>query len=246
MKNNLFIIIQARMTSTRLPKKVLLPLCGKTVLEVVIERLNKYKDNIIIATTDDGSENPILELCKKIDVKVSKGSVNNVLSRYYHSAKEFAATKKDIIVRITSDCPLIDCTMMEKVIDMYINGDYDYVSNRINRTVPVGLDVEVFSFELLEYMYINAKEDFEKEHVTPYIYLSHKDSYKIGSFEENKDNSTYRLTLDEQKDYEAIQEVYKKFNNQTDFSYKDLITMLEKNSYISKINESVKQKQVKE
>ncbi len=94
MKNNLFIIIQARMTSTRLPKKVLLPLCGKTVLEVIIERLNKYKDNIIIATTDDGSETPILELCKKIDVKVSKGSVNNVLSRYYHSAKEFDSYKK--------------------------------------------------------------------------------------------------------------------------------------------------------
>ncbi len=87
--------------------------------------------------------------------------------------KSLTATKKDIIVRITSDCPLIDCTMMEKVIDMYINEDYDYVSNRINRTVPVGLDVEVFSFELLEYMYINAKEDFEKEHVISlYLFIT--------------------------------------------------------------------------
>lgn len=246
MKNNLFIIIQARMTSTRLPKKVMLPLCGKTVLEIVIKRLNKYRNNIIIATTDDGSEAPIVELCKKIDVKVSQGSVNNVLSRYYHSAKKYGATNNDTIVRITSDCPLIDCFMMEKVIDLYNKGNYDYASNRIYRTVPVGLDVEVFGFKLLEHMYYDAQEEFEKEHVTPYIYLSHKDRYKIGSFEDSENNSSYRLTLDEEKDYKAIQEVYKKFDNRIDFSYSELIAMLQENTYISKINESVQQKQLKE
>jgi len=242
MKNNLFIIIQARMTSTRLPKKVMLPLCNKTVLEVVIDRLEKYKNNIIIATTNDGTEEPIINLCKKINVKYSQGSVNNVLERYYQSAKEYGATQNDLIVRITSDCPLIDITMMEKVIEMYKKGNYDYISNRINRTIPVGLDVEILNFELLEQTYLHAKEDFEKEHVTPYIYLSHNKNYNIGSCEEIEDNSQYRLTLDEDKDYEAIKEIYKKFNNSLDFNYNDLISMLRENDYISKINESVKQK----
>lgn len=230
------------MTSTRLPKKVMLPLCNKTVLEVVIDRLEKYKNNIIIATTNDGTEEPIINLCKKINVKYSQGSVNNVLERYYQSAKEYGATQNDLIVRITSDCPLIDITMMEKVIEMYKKGNYDYISNRINRTIPVGLDVEILNFELLEQTYLHAKEDFEKEHVTPYIYLSHNKNYNIGSCEEIEDNSQYRLTLDEDKDYEAIKEIYKKFNNNLDFNYNDLISMLRENDYISKINESVKQK----
>jgi len=243
MQNNLFIIIQARMTSTRLPKKVLLPLCGKTVLEVVIDRLDKYKKNIIIATTDDGSEKPIVDLCKSINVKYFQGSVNNVLQRYYESAKNNGAKNNDIIVRITSDCPLIDATMMEKVIDMYTTKNYDYVSNRIKRTVPVGLDVEVFNFKLLEYVYYNATEEFEKEHVTPYIYLSNKDNFKLGSYEEQEDNSQYRLTLDEEKDYLAIQEVYKKFNNSLNFSYEELISILKENDYIRQINLSVQQKE---
>lgn len=243
MKNNLFIIIQARMTSTRLPKKVMLPLCGKTVLEIVIDRLGKYKNNIIIATTDDGTENPIIEICKKANVKYSKGNTNNVLERYYKSAKEHGAKEHDLIIRITSDCPLIDSFMMEKVISMYNNGNYDYVSNRIKRTVPIGLDVEVFNFKLLEQIYYNATLDFEKEHVTPYVYLSHKNKYKIGSFEDDEDNSHYRLTLDEEKDYIVIKEVYKKFNNSTNFTYKELIRMLQENDYIRQINLSVQQKE---
>lgn len=243
MKDNIFIIIQARMTSTRLSKKVLLPLCGKAVLEVVIDRLTKYKDNIIIATTDDGSEKPIVELCRNLHVKYFQGTINNVLKRYYESAKKHGAKNNDIIVRVTSDCPLIDATMMEKVIDMYKTGSYDYVSNRMKRTVPVGLDVEVFNFKLLEYVYYNASEEFEKEHVTPYIYLSNKDKYKLGSCEEKEDNSDYRLTLDEEKDYLAIKEVYKKFNNSLNFNYEELIAMLKENDYIRQINLSVQQKE---
>lgn len=243
MTHNLYLIIQARMTSTRLPKKVMLPLCGKTVLEVMIDRLGKYRNNIIIATTNDGTEKPIVELCKSIQVKYSQGSVNNVLKRYYKSAKDNGAKDSDMIVRVTSDCPLIDTQIMEKAIDMYKNGNYDYVSNRLNRTIPIGLDVEVFNFQLLEDIYYNASKDFEKEHVTPYIYLSNKEKYKLGSCEEKEDNSHYRLTLDEEKDYLTIKEVYKKFNNSLNFNYEELIAMLKENDYIRQINLSVQQKE---
>lgn len=247
MKNrNLFIIIQARMTSTRLPKKVMLPLCKKSVLEIVMDRLGKYKKNIIIATTDDSSSEPISDLCENLDIKYFKGSTNNVLERYYLSAKKYDAKDEDIIVRITSDCPLIDQSLMEKAIDMFVQGNYDYVSNRINRTIPIGLDVEVFSFAVLKESYNNANEDFEKEHVTPYIYLSNKDKYKIGSCEEQDDNSKYRLTLDEDSDYKAIKEVYSKFGNKIEFSYEELISMLKDNEYIYEINNHVYQKNAKD
>jgi len=242
--NNLHIIIQARMTSTRLPKKVLLPLCDKTVLGILIARLYKYKSNIIIATTNDGTELPIVKFCKKNNIKYYQGNTDNVLERYFLSAKQYDAKDNDLIVRITSDCPLIDSNVMEDVINMYNNGNYDYVSNRLNRTVPVGLDVEVFNFNILEYMHANAILEYEKEHVTPFIYITNKDKYKLGSFEYNVDNSKYRLTLDEKNDYTAIKEIYKKFDNTTKFNYQQLIDMLDNNTYIYDINKNVSQKVV--
>jgi len=245
MQSNIHVIIQARMTSTRLPEKVLLPLCDRTVLEVVINRLKQYKDNVIVATTDDGTEAPIIDLCKRNNIRYYQGSTGDVLERYYLSAKNFNAKETDVIVRITSDCPLIDVGLLDKCIDMYRSGQYDYVSNRLNRTVPVGLDVEVFNFRLLEYIHKNAKEDYEREHVTPYIYLTEKENYNLGSCEEAIDNSQYRLTLDESSDYEAIKEVYKRFNNKIDFDYDELIELLDRNPYIKEINCSVSQKQIR-
>tara|TARA_B100000787_G_C16154245_1_gene278079 strand:+ start:131 stop:868 length:738 start_codon:yes stop_codon:yes gene_type:complete len=242
--NNIHIIIQARMTSTRLPGKVLLPLCGKTVLEVVIARLIKYKKNIIIATTSDGTEMPIIEVCRREGIKFYQGSTNNVLERYYLGAKKFNAGDKDIIVRITSDCPLIDVNLLDNCIRMFECEKYDYVSNRLNRTIPVGLDVEVFSFKLLKYMNEKAEEDFEKEHVTPFVYLTQKSKYKLGSCEETINNSKYRITLDELDDYKAIKEIYKKFDNRFDFNYEELIKLLKNNQYIVDINSSIKQKRV--
>ena len=240
----LFIIIQARMTSTRLPKKVLLPLCEATVLEVMLKRLERWKDNIIIATTDDGSETPIVDLCRKIEIRYFKGSRDNVLSRYYNTAVKHGAKNNDTIVRLTSDCPLIDPEILKKTLDLYLDGDYDYVSNRINKTFPVGLDVEIFNFNALEESYINARLEYEKEHVTPYMYLTQKEKFKIGSYEDRNDYSKYRLTLDEEDDYLAIKEVYKKLNNRTDFSYDELINILESNPYIYQINNHVSQKKV--
>jgi spore coat polysaccharide biosynthesis protein SpsF len=242
MDNKLFIIIQARMTSTRLPKKVMLPLCGKSVLEIMLDRLGRLKNNIIIATTNDGSEEAIIELCKQLNIKFYQGSTDDVLSRYYYAASRYGAKDNDIIVRLTSDCPLIDKKIVYNTIEYYKNNDFDYVSNRLERKVPLGLDTEVFNFKLLRESYINAKEKFEKEHVTPYIYLTNKRNYSLGNYAPLIDGSMYRLTLDEVDDYNLIKAVYKEFDCSIEFSYEELIQLMQSKPYLYKINQNVQQK----
>jgi spore coat polysaccharide biosynthesis protein SpsF len=242
MSKNLYIIVQARMTSTRLPKKVMLPLCGQSALGVMIDRISKFKDNIIIATINDGTQTPIVELAKQKNVKYYEGDTNNVLSRYYESAIKFGAKSGDTIVRLTSDCPFMDSQILSNIIEKFENSDFDYLSNCINRTFPRGLDVEVFSFDTLEKAFKNATTTFEIEHVTTYIHTTNKDKFKLGSFEDNQNNSKYRLTLDENDDYKAIKEVYKKFNNKIEFSYSQLIETLKENPYIYDINSHIEQK----
>jgi spore coat polysaccharide biosynthesis protein SpsF len=238
------IIIQARMTSTRLPKKVMLPLCDKSALEIMFDRLSKFKENIIIATTNDGSEKDITTLCEKLNIKYYRGDTNNVLSRYYESAIKFNIQEDDTVVRLTSDCPLMDGDILENVITFFENSEFDYVSNVVDRSFPRGLDIEVFKFSALKKAYENASLELETEHVTTYIHTTHKSEFKIGSFKDKEDNSIYRLTLDEKDDYEAIKEVYKKFDCKIDFSYEELIYVLKQNPYIYEINSHIEQKKL--
>lgn len=228
------------MTSTRLPKKVLLPLCGKTVLEVMLDRLSGYHDNIIIATTNDGSERPIVKLCEKLGVKHYRGDTEDVLSRYHDSAVVFGASEGDTIVRLTSDCPLIDEEVLRKTLNLYHDGGFDYVTS-FPESFPRGLDVEVFDFKSLKNAYMNATKSHEKEHVTPYIISHAKNS---GSYKDVEKNGKYRLTLDEEDDYIMIKEVYKKLGCRVDFSYQELIDVLHQNPYLYKINAHVEQKKV--
>ena len=232
------------MTSSRLPKKVLLPLCGKTVLEVMFDRLERWKDNIIIATTNDGTEKPITDLCTKLGVKYYKGSTDNVLNRYYQCALQYGASGSDIIVRLTSDCPFIDPDIVDETIQFYKNNKFDYVSNRINRKIPIGLDAEVFNFTTLKESEINASESFEKEHVTPYIYMTKKNHYYIGNYSPEIDGSMYRLTLDEEEDYIAIKKIYRKLGCKTNFTYEVLINIMKNNFFLYEINAHVKQKNI--
>ncbi len=227
------------MTSTRLPGKVLLPLCGKTVLEVMLERLAPFKDSIVIATTNDGTQKPIVELCQKLHLKYYEGDTQNVLSRYYEAALKFGAKEDTIIVRCTSDCPLIDKEIVQNTIDFFIASEADYTHNS---GFPIGISVEVFRFSLLQEAYKNAHSEYEKEHVTPYMYISGKDKFKITTFKSEKDESNYRITLDEIDDYKAIQEIYKLFDDKTNFSYQELVQKLHENPYVHAINAHVKQK----
>lgn len=236
-----YIIIQARMTSSRLPGKVILPLAGTTVLETMLERLSPFKEEIIIATTDDDTQRPIVEIADRRHIRYFEGSRDDVLSRYYHAAQSQGARDEDIIVRLTSDCPLIDAQIVQKVIDFYIEHDYGFVSNCVRRTYPRGLDCEVFSFRSLKEAHENASTPHEKEHVTPYIQANNS----RGSVEDDEDFSAYRLTLDEADDLKAIQAVYAHFDDQVDFDYSSLKRVLKERPDIHAMNAHIQQKTYK-
>lgn len=236
-------IIQARMGSTRLPGKVMKKIKGKTVLNHVINRVSQSKliDEIIIATTVHDIDNLIEQEALKWGVKVYRGSENDVLSRYYYAAKENNA---DIVVRITSDCPVIDPFIIDELIEFYTNGTYDIVTNggseSSQRTYPRGLDTEVFSINSLETAFGNANKDYQREHVTPYIY---EENEKIYNFKSAVNYSKYRWTLDTKEDFELIEEIYDRlFLGTQDFYLNDIIDLFNKEPRLFNINAHIEQK----
>ena len=204
-------IIQARTSSTRLPRKVLkfLPLSGNvTVLEHVIRRVKRADrlNDVIVATTTDAFDNDIVDIARKENVKIFKGEKNNVLSRYYLAAKENAL---DVIVRITSDCPCVDPEIMDLIVEEHLKKGVDYTSNTIKRTYPRGLDVEVFNFDILKKVYKNAKSAYDKEHVTPYIYKRPNIFSTINVKAPKKITAPdIRITLDTQSDYRLLCDLF--------------------------------------
>lgn len=238
-------IIQARMGSTRLSGKVMKEIHDKTVLSHVIERVSQSEliDNIIIATTTLERDNVIENEAIKCGVKVFRGSEEDVLSRYYYAAKE---NNIDVVVRITSDCPLIDPIVVDEIIGCYLSNDYDIVtnagSNLSQRTYPRGLDTEIFSFKKLENAFNNAKEKYQREHVTPYIY---ENSGRTYYYKNTIDYSKYRWTLDTVEDYELLEKIYDRlYKNRHNFYLEDIISIFEKDSNLFKINAHVEQKKV--
>jgi spore coat polysaccharide biosynthesis protein SpsF len=186
----IFTIVQARLNSTRLPQKVLLPFKNnKNVLEFLIERIIDL--NPIIATVNEATE--IIEIAKKYNLRYFEGSEENVLERFYLTSKKFGAKEGDLIVRICSDSPFLDSEVIKKVINSF---ESDYTHN-LNDTK--GLNVEVFKFECLKKAYLNAKTDFEKEHVTPWIKNNCKQKEVL-----ILEKSDLILTLDTREDYEFL------------------------------------------
>lgn len=247
MKKKITAIIQARMTSTRLPGKVLMNIEGKPMLWHVINRLrfSKKLDDIILAIPDT-KENDILEkFVKDNKLKYFRGSEKDVLSRYYEAAKFFSV---DLIVRITSDCPLIDPKIVDLVIEEHLNSTADYSSNSLKKTFPRGLDVEVFNFEILEMVYKEAKEDYQREHVTPYIY-EHPEIFEVQNIEAKGKlrRPELRLTVDTKEDLQLIKEIYKYLYRPKKIFYtEEIIDLLNKHPELIKINIGVRQKNFKE
>lgn len=243
---NIGVIIQARTTSTRLPEKVLLhlPKANKTVLECVIDRASnsEFLTHTIVATSTDEADDLIATLCESIDVPCFRGQLDDVLSRYYYAAKKY---NLDIVVRITSDCPLIDGAVIDSVIEQHIKEGNDYTSNVLQRTYPHGMDTEVISFSALEDAYINATESFEREHVTPYINKTHADKFKIGHKLLYDDYSNIRVTLDNKEDYTLLSLVYDfLYDEEEYFTNGDVINLFLEKPYLVAINASVTQKKV--
>lgn len=228
-------IIQARMMSSRLQGKVMMNLCGKTILERVIERTAAAKniDKIVVATSYKPTDEPIIEVCNKIGIATFRGSEENVLNRFYHAAIQADA---DVIVRITADDPLKDPEIIERIIKMRENSHYDYVSNTIHPTFPEGIDCEVFTIKALSNAYQNASLPSEKEHVTPYIW-KHPDIFRIGELLSPVDYSYLRWTVDCIEDYKFVEEVYNKLYQPDKIFYmNDIIELLKKYPYLSYLN----------
>lgn len=242
-------LVQARVGSTRLPGKILKEICGKTILHHEIDRLKKCKeiDEIVIATTDKKDDDKIVNEAKKLSVKYFRGSENDVLSRFYYAAKENNA---DIIVRVTSDCPCIDFEILDKMLiyfkDKYKEKQVDYLSNTIKRTYPRGYDIEIFTFSALEKSYINAKKEYEREHVTPYIYDKTNNFLKL-SFENKDDYSEYRVTLDTIEDFIVIKNIFENlYYKNPYFKLNDVVQYLNNNLHIVDINKHIEQKKLGE
>ncbi|MHC5737313.1 cytidylyltransferase domain-containing protein [Nostoc sp.] len=237
------IIVQARMTSTRLPGKVLKKVLDKPLLEYQIERLKRVNlaDEIVIATTINSTDLPIIELCNRLSVPYFRGSENDVLARYHGAAKEHHA---DVVVRITSDCPLIDPQVIDKVIQFYLDYryKYDYVSNCLERSYPRGMDTEVFSFLALHQAFLEATEQPEREHVTPFINMQ-PERYRLTQVVYSENQSLHRWTVDTADDFELIKRIiealYPKFPN---FTLEDCLDLLKQYPDWPIINAHVEQK----
>jgi spore coat polysaccharide biosynthesis protein SpsF (cytidylyltransferase family) len=230
-------IIQARLDSTRLPEKVLLKIQGKTILEHIISRVkcSKYINQIVVATTINKSEDVLVDFIKTNSLcDVFRGSVDNVLERFFLCAKKYNA---DIIVRITADDPIKDSEIIDIAVKKILDNEkLDYCSNTVKPTYPEGLDIEVFRFSALLKTYNEAKLKSEQEHVTPYIW-KHPEIFNIENFEYKENLSSWRWTLDKSEDFEFMKIIYKNlYDKNKIFSYKDVIKFIKSNPEVLKIN----------
>lgn len=233
-------IVQARMGSTRLPGKVLMDVAGANMLARVVGRLRRAKliDEVLVATTDLAADDVIVAECRKSAVAVARGEQNDVLDRYYRAAQ---LSKAEVVVRITSDCPLIDPEVTDKTIAAFLAELPDYAANVLVRTYPRGLDTEVISFAALSRAWRESRKPYEREHVTPYI-LEHRSEFRLLSVKGDEDYSTLRWTVDTPEDLEFVRSVYSRLSGVGDFSWRAVLDLLEREPRLAELNRFVKQK----
>lgn len=216
---NIVCIIQARLGSKRFPEKVLQKIQNKTIIELIVDRIkfSKKISHIIVAIPNSKIDNKLYNFLKKKKIKTFRGSENNVLKRYYDAASFF---KSDIVVRVTSDCPLVDYKIIDKMINIMINKKKDYVTNASPPSFPDGLDVEIFNFKSLKNAYMSTKDKYDQEHVTPFLRKSGK--FDTFNFSNEDDLSSFRLTVDEKKDLEIIRNIYSYFKLKKKFGLNEI------------------------
>jgi len=256
-------IIQARMASSRLPGKVLLDIAGGSMLAHVVTRTSRAKsvDRVLVATTTDASDDPVAACCNSIGVSCIRGSMHDVLDRYYQAAR---GAKADVIVRITADCPVIDPVLIDDCVNTLLEGSFDFACNRLpppfTRTYPIGLDTEVCTFTVLEQAWKEAGEAFHREHVMPYLYegvelkavsvrLSAGVSprgFKVAQLHHTPDYGAYRWTVDTPEDLEFMRHLYTRFDGRDTFSWKDVLELVHAEPDLMKINQAVKHKTLKD
>ncbi|MCB0726568.1 MAG: glycosyltransferase family protein [Ignavibacteriae bacterium] len=238
---NILIVIQARRGSSRLPDKVLLPLKEKPLLLRMYERVEaaKVKKQIVIATTTEKEDDVIADLCRENKINFFRGHPLDLLDRHYKAALEY---KADVVVKIPSDCPLICPDVIDNVLDYYIENKskFDFVSNLHPATHPDGNDVEVIPVEILKAAWEEAKQDFEREHTTPFIW-DHPERFRIGNVEWETGldfSKSHRFTIDHKEDYDFIKRIYEELYDENKvFTLCDIMMLLDRKPEIRKLNE---------
>lgn len=230
------------MGSTRLPGKVLAHLGGETVLARVARRLSRANlvHQVVIATSMQAADLAIVKECDRLQLPCFRGAESDVLDRYYAASHEFHA---DVIVRVTSDCPLIDPQIVDRTISVFQGATADYASNVVRRTYPRGLDVEVFTRQALERAWSEAREAYQREHVTPY-FNEHPERFRIASDSWDEDYSQFRWTLDTYEDLKLIRTIYSRFDNRDDFGWQKALALMIREPWLAELNCHIVQKEV--
>jgi spore coat polysaccharide biosynthesis protein SpsF len=270
MKPRVVAIIQGRMSSSRLPGKILADIAGQPMLQRVFVRTSRSAavTETIFATTTDPADDPVAEYCEFAGIPCTRGSQFDVLDRYYQTAKQ---TKADVVVRITADCPVIDPGLIDDVVNTVIgdqssviSSEFDFAANRLpppwERTYPIGLDTEVCTFAALERAWKEATEPHHREHVMPYFYegvelitdnrLLHTGisprGFRIALLHHTTDFGDYRWTVDTPEDLEFMRQVYARFDGRDDFTWKEVLDLVHDNPDLMKINAGVQHKTLKD
>jgi len=228
-------VLQARLSSSRLPGKVLLPVLGRPMLALQIERLRRSRrlDLLVVATSDEFADDPIADMCAKENVECFRGSLDDVLDRFYMAARQY---NPKTVVRLTGDCPLADAAVIDACIDLFRAGDFDYASNALRPSFPDGLDVEVIRAECLEQAWREAALPSEREHVTPFIH-GHPERYRIGHYRHSQDLSALRWTVDEPEDLDFVRAVYAElYPGNPEFSMQDVLALLQSHPRLAAMN----------
>ena len=228
-------ILQARVSSTRLPGKVLRPILGVPMIIRQIERIHRAQliDKLIIATSTDPTDNTLADLCEEKNIVFFRGSLNDVLDRFYQAAKPL---HPEHIVRLTGDCPLTDPQLVDRIITFHLQGGFDYTSNALEPTYPDGLDVEIFRFPCLDQAWKEATLPSQREHVTPFINRQ-PDRYRIGHIKNAVDLSHLRWTVDEPLDFVLVTRIYEELLPENpEFTTDDVLALLNANPELITLN----------
>ncbi len=263
MKPKVVAIIQGRMSSSRLPGKILADIAGQPMLQRVFVRTSRAAtvEETIFATTVDASDDPVAEYCEFSGIPCTRGSLYDVLDRYYQAASR---AKADVVVRITADCPAIDPGLIDECVRTLLEQSFDLVCNRLpppwRRTFPIGLDTEVCAFPALERAWKEAREPQQREHVMPYLYegvelavLTRRmetglspNGFRIALLQHTADFGDYRWTVDTPEDLEFMRRVYDRLQGRDDFSWRELLDLVHREPGLMEINAGVQHKTLKD
>lgn len=231
----IIVVLQARASSSRLPGKVLKPILGKPMLHHQIERIQRAKApaRVVLATSRNPEDDAVAHIGQDAGIVVYRGDLDDVLDRFYRASEPFAPSH---VVRLTGDCPLTDPGIIDAVTRFAVDGNYDYASNSIRPTFPDGLDVEVATFEALQIAWREATTRSDREHVMPFLHRQ-SDRFTLGNYENERDLSALRWTVDEPADFTFVEAIYQAlYPAKSAFDSGDVLAYLEANPSLAALN----------